>query len=405
MATSTEPVEREARPEPSQEGGGEDRSTRRLLWMLMLLLLGGAIALLVLLFWLLRPSPAAAPTAEGGYPIEVVTTIYGSGTEPNELIRTPLGVAFDQDGNVWVSNTGQSRVEQYTADGGFIRMVGDDEDAGQLFAPYGLAVDGSRGRVYVADYAGRAVQIFTTDGGYVGHFPADDQDLKVFGEDGFSPFDVELVQGRVVVASNDGLYFFDESGHVVSRWGGLRKGENVRGRDVGMFNFPDAIAADAETGRLYVADSLNRRIVALGAEGRWLWVSGKPDEGGQTMGFWGLPRGIQVGPDGNIYVVDTFRYSTKGMGEGHLAVLSPEGELLSLFGRSGIVDGSFNFPEQLAAGPDGLWAIADRENNRVVVFRLVTPYPEPSKLEGPKYEGMVDRPEDVWATPSPQPAG
>lgn len=404
MAAPTEQIDH-GPPAPQEEEGGGDRATRRLLWFVLALLVVGAITLLGLLIWLLRPSPAAAPTAQGGYPIEVVTTIYGYGTEPGEVVRTPLGVAFDDAGNVWISNTGQSRVEEYTSDGGYIRTVGEEEGEGKLYAPYGIAVDTAGGKVYVADYAGRAVQVYSTEGGFVDHFPADDQKLDVFGPDGFSPYDVELVGGRIVVASNDGLYFFDDSGHVVARWGATFKGKNVRGVDIGMFNFPDAIAADPETGRIYVADTLNRRIVALGADGKWLWVSGVPDARGRIQGFWQLPRGMQVGPDGNLYVVDTFRYSAKGMGEGHLVVLSPEGELLSLFGRSGPTDGSFNFPEQLAAGPDGLWAVADRENHRVVIFRLLTPYPEPGNLEAPKYEGMVQRPQNVRATPPPEPAG
>ena len=83
MATSTEPIDQSPAPDLEEEGGG-DRSTRKLLWFLLTLLITGAIALLVLLLWLLRPSPAAAPTAEGGYPIQVVATIYGYGTEQDE---------------------------------------------------------------------------------------------------------------------------------------------------------------------------------------------------------------------------------------------------------------------------------------------------------------------------------
>ena len=75
------------------------------------------------------------------------------------------------------------------------------------------------------------------------------------------------------------------------------------------------------------------------------------------------------------------------MGTGHIVVLSPDGELLSEFGRTGTEDGSFRFPEQLESGPDGLWALADRENHRVAIFRLPTPYPNVSELELPRYEG------------------
>lgn len=379
---------------------------RRMLKALLAILGTAVLALVVLLLWLLRPEPAPRPPGQAaGYPIQVVANIYGYGDEPEELVRLPLGVGFDGQGNVWVSNSGQSRLEMYTSDGEFIRAMGTEPGQGQLLAPYGIAVDAERGRVYVADFGNKMVQIYTTSGGYVGHLPADDQNLKVFGPDGFSPYDVELFRGRVVVSSNDGLYFFDTQGRVVARWGGQTKGKSIRGGEWGQFNFPDALVVDEAAGRIYVADTMNRRIVALDGNGRWLWASGRPDESGQIRSFWQLPRGIELGPDGNLYVVDTFRPDDDGMGTGHLLVLSPDGELLSEFGRTGGDDGAFFFPEQIAAGPDGLWAIADRENDRVVVFRLLTPYPEVDDLLARRYPKGFSTPDPSAATPTPEPIG
>jgi len=382
---------------PAEEGDEEDRSSRRLLVVLLWILGIAALALLALLIWLLLPKSTTPPGQAAGYPIEVVTTIYGYGEKPEELLQTPLGVTFDSGGNIWISNTGKSRVEQYTTDGEFIRLVGADGE-GKLFSPYGLTVDEATGRVYVADYGRGFVQVFTTSGEYVTHFPADDQDLAVFGES-FTPFDVQVVDGRIVVTSNDGLYFFDDTGHVVDRWGGGKQGKNVRGSQFGEFNFPDSFTVDAISGTYYVADTMNRRIVALSPEGQWLWVSGTPDAGGQTTGFWQLPRSVQLGPDGNLYGVDTFRPDEDGMGTGHIVVLSPEGELLSEFGRSGSVDGAFSFPDQIAFDSQELWAMADRENNRVAIFRLLTPYPSPDEIEAEKYVGAVSHPYETWSTP------
>jgi hypothetical protein len=143
---------------------------------------------------------------------------------------------------------------------------------------------------------------------------------------------------------------------------------------------------------------MNRRVVAIDANGNWTWVSGRSDENGQIRSFWQLPRGIALGPDGNLYVVDTFRPDAEGMGTGHLVVLSKDGELLSEFGRTGSDDGAFRFPEHIAKGPDDLWALADRENGRIVVFRLLTPYPPVDDLLARRYP-------KGFAAQEPQPLG
>lgn len=400
MATTTEPVD--APPSPP-EGPTDDPSTRRLLRALLVLLGLVAVALLALLIWLLRPGDSGAgPSGPPGYPIEVVTTIYGYGDAPEEQMSQPLGVAWDADGNLWTSNSGQARVDVYTRDGEYIRSVGDEEGEGRLYAPYGIAVDFGRGIVYVADPGSGSIQMYTTDGASAGKMPAEDQKDGVFGPDGFAPYDVEVApDGRIIVSSADGLYYFDQEGHVVARWGATINGENFRGPGPGMFNFPNSFTVDTETGWIYVADTLNKRVIAIDQDGFWKWVSGIPDQEGKS--FWQLPRGTELGPDGNLYVVDTFRFDEEGMGTGHIVVLSRDGDLLSEFGRSGSEDGAFSFPDQLASGPDGLWSIADRENNRVVVFRLITPYPEVDDLLADRYPKTFDEPGFTWVTPPPTP--
>ncbi|HEX5951421.1 MAG TPA: hypothetical protein VFZ96_10495, partial [Actinomycetota bacterium] len=70
---------------------------------------------------------------------------------------------------------------------------------------------------------------------------------------------------------------------------------------------------------------------------------------------------------------------------------------------------SFAFPEQIAAGPDGLWALADRENNRVVIFELITPYPEVEDIYADRYprtfEDLTDQMVTSTPTPTPTPVG
>lgn len=76
----------------------------------------------------------------------------------------PTGVAVDQDGNVYVSDTWNNRVEVFDAEGNFIRTFGKGGDGPGFFArPKGIAID-CDGHVWVADAVQDRVQVFTPEG-------------------------------------------------------------------------------------------------------------------------------------------------------------------------------------------------------------------------------------------------
>jgi DNA-binding beta-propeller fold protein YncE len=84
-------------------------------------------------------------------------------TSPGDFSR-PTNVAVDKDGNVYVSDTFNDRVEIFDADGDFIREFGKAGDGPGYFArPKGIAVD-SDGHVWVADAVQDRVQVFTPEG-------------------------------------------------------------------------------------------------------------------------------------------------------------------------------------------------------------------------------------------------
>jgi DNA-binding beta-propeller fold protein YncE len=76
----------------------------------------------------------------------------------------PTNVAVDHDGNLYVSDTFNNRVEIFDADGNFVRAWGKAGDGPGYFArPKGIAVDAD-GHVWVADAVQDRVQVFTTEG-------------------------------------------------------------------------------------------------------------------------------------------------------------------------------------------------------------------------------------------------
>jgi DNA-binding beta-propeller fold protein YncE len=84
-------------------------------------------------------------------------------TEPGQFAY-PTNVAVDADGNVFVSDTFNDRVEIFDADGNFVRTFGKAGDGPGYFArPKGIAVDAD-GHVWVADSVMDRVQVFTQEG-------------------------------------------------------------------------------------------------------------------------------------------------------------------------------------------------------------------------------------------------
>jgi len=104
----------------------------------------------------------------------------------------PTNVAVDGDGNLYVADTLNSRIQMFDADGNFISMFGKAGDGPGFFArPKGIAVDAD-GHVWVADALQNRVQIFDREG----HL------LAFFGEPGKYPGQFGLPTGLCIDKQN-----------------------------------------------------------------------------------------------------------------------------------------------------------------------------------------------------------
>ena len=89
----------------------------------------------------------------------------------------PTAVALDDDGNVYVTDTFNNRVEIFDADGNFISMFGKNGDSpADLGRPKSIAIDGD-GHVWVVDAFQNRVKVFNQQGRL----------LIYFGEQGYYP--------------------------------------------------------------------------------------------------------------------------------------------------------------------------------------------------------------------------
>lgn len=128
-----------------------------------------------------------------------LVTYYGSPSKPGQRDKgtflTPTNVAVDRQGNIYVTDTGNYRIQILDPNGKFLRMFGAQGDApGEFIRPKGIAVD-SEGHVYVADAEFNNFQILTPGG----------QPLLAVGALGYEPGQFALVAG-LYIDSEDQIY-------------------------------------------------------------------------------------------------------------------------------------------------------------------------------------------------------
>lgn len=317
--------------------------TRQLIIVLLLLAL--LIALAVAYYLMTRP-----PQIEGESDRDrrFLFSIYGF---EGDLLRRPTGVGFDDAGNIYVADTGKKRIVAFDPDGKFLRVFGEaGREALKLWNPIDVEVTPD-GRAFVVDKSQNKIVEYDVGGRAV-------RDIAVEEP----PTSISIANDLMFVTTDSGVLIADLEGN-------LQTGYIKRGKAAGEFDRPGGVAV-GEDGTIYVADSLNYRVQAIGTDGQPLWQYGEPIPADQAIQFdgdnrkFGLPSSIAIDENELIYVVDGLNHE--------IEILDKNGESIEVLGDTGHGDGAFYYPDGIDYH-NGRIAVADKFNDRVEVFEVPLP--------------------------------
>jgi DNA-binding beta-propeller fold protein YncE len=304
--------------------------------------------------------PPVDPYAEGELALQPIQVIGREGTEEG-LLNAPRNLDIGPDGRLYVADSGNHRIQVFTADGEFVTAWGGfGAEPGTFNEPWGIAVDDEF--VYVADTWNFRIQKFTLDGEFV----------AVLGEAG-EPAEGETGGGlffgpRDIIFLPDGNLIITDTGNhrlqVLTPEGEFVQAIGSQGVQVGQFYEPVGLATAGDE-QFYVADTWNGRIQQFSTSLFPLFSWEVDAWRGDSIN--NKPY-LAVNDQGQLFVTDPEAF--------RVLIFNSVGEYLGRFGQFSNESDGFGLPTGIKVDAEGNVYIADAANH--TILKYAPPLGDPS---------------------------
>lgn len=277
-----------------------------------------------------------------------VTHWGGDGPAAGQL-SAPRQPAVDGAGHVWVSEYGNFRAQEFDATGTSLLTLPSparDPEPGAFGEPRDVAVDGTTGKIWVADTWNQRFQRFGSDGSFEGTWGARSSN---------PPYGMNYPRAVGVDPENGNVWVVNQRGHHIrvydsnANYLGMIGSEPCDSSDPGCFRWPSDVAFWQD--RAIVADRVSGRVKIL-----------DKNTFAELASYRVTNHGVAVDPaTGNIYVVNQSRRRVE--------VIDQDGNSLFRFGERGSEPGQFDTPWS-ATISEGVLYVTDATLDRVQAFTL-----------------------------------
>jgi uncharacterized protein (TIGR03663 family) len=231
-------------------------------------------------------------------PDGTVATSWGKAGTADGEFNEPWGIAVSPNGEVYVADTWNHRVQKFTADGRFLTAWGGLVDAnrdplsapGRFWGPRSIAV-GKDGLVYVTDTGNKRIQVFDANGTFVRTFGGGGTEAGKLNEpvglatDGDTLLVADAWNGRIQRLDRDGAPL---NAIPIQGW-----------ESHGIANKP--YIAVGPDGSMYVTMPERGEVQKVSPDGHVVQMP-RPADRQNRLGF---PTGIAVGPDNTVYTAES----------------------------------------------------------------------------------------------------
>jgi DNA-binding beta-propeller fold protein YncE len=276
---------------------------------------------------------------------------FGSEGTDNLQFRGPALVATSKQGDIYVSDFHNHRVQIFDKNGQWKQAIGSyGVENGQFNNPMGIVFN-SNNDLIVVDQKNHRVEIFNENMEFV----------KAFGSKGSENGQLDCPCGIAVDAS-DNIIVADYNNNCVQIFdkdGNWKRTIGKKGSDNGEFSSPSDVCVCKTDGRIYVSDYGNDRIQVFNSEGEFLFKFGsKGSENNQFQ----HPCGIELSRCGKyLLVCDSSNHRIQ-------VFSSMNGAFIKSYGAWGSEDGQFKHPCGVCVTPSNQIIITDWGNSRIQLF-------------------------------------
>jgi uncharacterized protein (TIGR03437 family) len=340
----------------------------------------------------------------------VITTIAGigqsgfsgdGGAATSAKLSAPSDVALDAAGNIYVADTGNSRVRKISTAGVITTFAGNGTfghtgDGGPatsatLAAPFGAAFDGA-GNLYVSEFGSNVVRKITATGIISTYAGTGSSGFS--GDNGPATSAAMASPRGIAIDAAGNLYIADLNNQRIRKvtaagiittfsgvgnaFGGLISASDGVLATNALLKGPTGVAVDA-SGNVYLSDStINSRVRKISggiintiAGGQSLFAGDGGPATSAQLNIIHPPSGMATDAAGNVYIADTYN--------NRIRKVAPSGIITTMAGNgtggySGdggpATSAQLQNPTGLAMDAAGNLYIADTNNN---AFRVVSP--------------------------------